>query len=73
MGYRFVAISICEQKMPVTAKQRALEAIQKLPEDVSFEEVMERLYFFSKVARGLEQAQARQIVSHEEAKRRLGR
>jgi predicted transcriptional regulator len=59
--------------MPGTAKQRALEAIEKLPEDVSLEEVMERLYFLSKVERGLEQADSGQIVSHEEAKRRLGR
>lgn len=34
---------------------------------------MERLYFLSKVERGVEQADAGQVVSHEEAKRRLGR
>ena len=59
--------------MAATAKQRALEAIEKLPEDVSFEEVMERLYFLSKVERGLQQADAGQLVSHEEARQRLGR
>jgi hypothetical protein len=59
--------------MPGTAKQRALDVIEKLPENVSFEEVMERLYFVSKVERGLEQEAAGQSVSHEEAKRRLGR
>jgi predicted transcriptional regulator len=59
--------------MPGTAKQRALDAIERLPENVSFEEVMERLYFLSKVERGLEQEAAGQSVSHEEAKRRLGR
>ena len=59
--------------MTATAKQRALEAIEKLPEDASLEEVMERLYFLSKVERGLQQADAGQVVSHEEAKRRLGR
>jgi predicted transcriptional regulator len=59
--------------MPENAKQRALEAIEKLPEDASLEEVMERLYFLSKVERGLRQADAGQVVSHEEAKRRLTR
>jgi hypothetical protein len=59
--------------MPGTAKQRALDAIERLPENVSFEEVMERLYFVSKVERGLEEEAAGQSVSHAEAKRRLGR
>ena len=57
--------------MPESAKRRALEAIEKLPEDASIEEVMERLYFVSKVERGLQQADAGQVVSHAEAKRRL--
>jgi predicted transcriptional regulator len=59
--------------MQATAKQRALEAIEKLPETVSLDEVMERLYFLSKVERGLQQADSGQLLSHEEAKRRLGR
>jgi hypothetical protein len=59
--------------MQATAKQRALEAIEKLPETVSLDEVMERLYFLSKVERGLQQADSGQLLSHEEAKRRFGR
>lgn len=59
--------------MPGTARQRALEAIGKLPEDASFEEVMERLYLRSKVELGLEQEESGQVAAHEEAKHRLGR
>jgi predicted transcriptional regulator len=59
--------------MGTTAKQRALEAIEKLPESASIEEVMERLYFLSKVERGIRQADSGEVVPHEEVKRRLGR
>ena len=59
--------------MAATAKQRAIEAIERLPENASLEEVMERLYFLSRVERGLQQADSGHVVSHEEAKRRLGR
>jgi hypothetical protein len=61
------------RSLPGTPRQRALEAIEKLPEDASVEEVMERLFFLSKVERGLEQDESGQVVAHEEAKRRFGR
>ena len=56
-----------------SVKQDALRAIEQLPSDASLEEVMERLYFMHKVERGLRQIAAGQVVSHEEAKRRLKR
>lgn len=56
-----------------SVKQDALRAIEQLPPDASLEEVMERLYFMHKVARGLRQIDAGQVVSHHEAKRRLKR
>ena len=42
------------------------------PADASVEEAMERLYFLSKVERGLQQADADKTLSHEEVRRRLG-
>ena len=42
------------------------------PADASVEEAMERLYFLSKVERGLQQADAGKTLSHEEVRRRLG-
>jgi predicted transcriptional regulator len=59
--------------MAANAKQQAIEIIERLPQDASIEEVMENLYFLTKVRRGLAQIDAGQVVSHEEAKRRLGR
>lgn len=59
--------------MAANAKQQAIEMIETLPQDVSIEEVMEKLYFLTKVQRGLSQIEQGRVVSHEEAKRRLGR
>lgn len=59
--------------MSTNAKQQAIEIIERLPQDVSIEEVMEKLYFLTKVRRGLAQIESGQVVSHEEARRRLGR
>lgn len=36
------------------AKDHAIEAIQQLPEDVSYEDIMERLLFIQKVELGLQ-------------------
>jgi predicted transcriptional regulator len=52
-------------------KERVLEAIRELPEDATVEDAMERLYVLAKIQKGLEQADAGQTVSHEEAKRRI--
>ncbi len=56
-----------------SAKEQAIRAIEQLPSDVGLDAVMERLYFLHKVERGLKQIEAGQTISHEEAKRRLGR
>lgn len=55
-----------------SAKELLRETIDKLPADASVEEAMERLYFLSKIERGLEQANAGKTLSHEEVRRRLG-
>lgn len=52
-------------------KERVLEAVRELPEDATVEDAMERLYFLAKVEKGLQQAEAGETMSHEEAKRRL--
>jgi len=52
-------------------KQRVLEAVETLPADATIEDAMERLYFLAKIQRGLEQADAGDTVTHEEAKKRL--
>ena len=57
--------------MSVTAKQLLREAMERLPEDATVEEVMDRLYFVSEVARGLEAADRGDVVPHDEARRIL--
>lgn len=53
------------------AKERVLEAVRDLPDDATVEDVIERLYFLTKVDNGLRQAEASETASHEEAQRRL--
>lgn len=55
--------------MPAHAKQLLREAVEQLPDDASFEDAMERLYFLSKVARGLEPADRGDTVSHDDVRR----
>ncbi len=54
-----------------TTKERVLEAVQQLPADATVEQAMERLYFIAKVEEGLRQAEAGELASHEDVKRRL--
>jgi predicted transcriptional regulator len=54
-----------------TTKQRVLEAVEALPADATIEDAMERLYFLAKIQRGLEQADAGETLTHEQAKERL--
>jgi predicted transcriptional regulator len=54
-----------------TVKQRILSALEEMPPDVTFSEVMERLYFLYKLDQGLKQVADGDIMSHEEAKERI--
>jgi predicted transcriptional regulator len=52
-------------------RDKVLSMIQRLPPDVTVEEIMEKLYLLAKVERGLRQIDAGEGVPHEEAKRRI--
>ena len=54
-----------------STKQLIRDAVEKLPPDATVEDAMERLYFLAKIQRGLEQADAGDTLTHEEAKERL--
>ena len=58
--------------MGQTAKDLLRETIDKLPAEASVEEAMERLYFLSKIERGIQQAEAGKTIPHDEVRRRLG-
>lgn len=54
-----------------TAKQKILEAVERLPEDATLEDAIERLCFLSKVEEGLRQSHTGEMVPHQEAARQL--
>ncbi|WP_457652464.1 hypothetical protein [Rhodocaloribacter sp.] len=57
--------------MPATlsAKQASLRLIERLDEDVTFEDIIYELYFLQKVERGLEDVKEGRTVSHEEVRK----
>lgn len=55
----------------VTVKETILKALEEMPQDVSFDEVMERLYFLYKVDQGFKQVASGDTISHAEAKARI--
>lgn len=57
--------------MTPTTRERVMDVIKSLPAETSVEEAMERLYFLADIEEGLRQVERGQVISHEEAKRRL--
>jgi predicted transcriptional regulator len=55
------------------AKQSAIEVIENLPDDSSYEDIMEMLFFLQKVELGLKDIKDGKVISHEDVKKRLGR
>ena len=55
----------------MTDKQRALEAVEGLPDDATVEDAIERLCFIAKVKKGIDELDAGQGVPHDEVKRRV--
>ena len=54
-----------------SVKQRALEAVAALPDNATFEDAMERLYFLAKVEHGLSEANAGRLIPHDEVEARF--
>ncbi|MEN6336365.1 MAG: hypothetical protein ABFE01_19085 [Phycisphaerales bacterium] len=57
----------------MTTKERMVQAVQSLPEDASIEDAMERLFLLAKIERGIQQADAGQLIPHEEVKERMAK
>ncbi len=55
----------------MTDKQRALEAVEGLPDDATVEDAIERLCFIAKVNKGIKELDGGLGVPHDEAKRRI--
>ncbi|MDY7094774.1 MAG: hypothetical protein SX243_17520 [Acidobacteriota bacterium] len=54
-----------------TPKDLLLQALQELPEDSSYEEILRELAFTRMVERGLADSRAGRTISHEEMGRRI--
>jgi predicted transcriptional regulator len=54
-----------------TIKDKVLKALEEMPQNVTFEEIMERLYFLYKIDQGLKQVEAGDTISHEDAKKQI--
>jgi hypothetical protein len=51
----------------MTIKEKVLNAVTELPQNVGFEDILERLYFLYKVELGLQQVQSGDTIPHAEA------
>ncbi len=54
-----------------TVNQNVLEVIENLPDDSSYEDIMEKIYFMQKVEAGLKDVEEGRVIPHEEVKKRL--
>jgi predicted transcriptional regulator len=55
----------------MTTKEKVVQAVQALPNDASIEDAMERLFLLAKVEKGLQQADAGELIPHEKVKERM--
>ena len=49
-----------------TAKQDAIEAINRLPDNVSFDEIIYRLYVLNKAHQGMQDIDAGRVIASDE-------
>ncbi len=56
-----------------TAKDEVIEILDKLPEDVSLEEIQYRIYVRQKIERGLKDLDEGRTLTHEEMKARAAK
>jgi len=52
-------------------KGRILQTIEQLPDDVTVDQVIEKLYLLNKIETGIQQADAGDVMDHEEFKKQL--
>jgi len=56
-----------------TPKEELRRLLDKLPDDVSFEDIQYHIYVQQSVERGLDAAERGEVVSQEEAERRMSK
>ena len=56
-----------EKSNKMTIKEKVLNAVTELPQNVDFEEILERLYFLYKLETGLQQVRSGDTLTHSQA------
>jgi predicted transcriptional regulator len=56
-----------------TAKEEIKEMLEKLPDNVSFEEIQYHIYVQEKIEHGLNEVREGRVVSQEEAEKRMAK
>jgi len=56
-----------------TVKEAVIDAIRQMPDDATVEDILEALYVRQKIDAGLKDVAEGRVMSHEEAKKRLGK
>jgi hypothetical protein len=52
----------------ISFKEKVLQSVQEMPQDIGIEDIMEHLYFLYKIEQGLKQVEANDVISHQDAK-----
>jgi predicted transcriptional regulator len=60
-----------EMATAVLDKKEILHSFDSLPEQVSVEDVMERLFLMAKIEKGCQEADAGKTLAHAEAEKRM--
>ena len=56
-----------------TVRDRVIRAVQEMPTDTTYEDVLERVYMIQKIERGRQQIADGQGIPHPEARRQMKR
>jgi len=51
-----------------SAKEMVLTLINKLPDDATFDDIMESIYIQQKITKGIDQLEKGEFISHEDVK-----
>jgi hypothetical protein len=75
MRGRVTMVSGPTEKSPkmIEPKAEVAELLNSLPDTASYEDIQYHLYVIEKIRRGAERAESEGALSHEDAKKRLGR
>jgi len=54
-----------------TIKDKVIESIKKLPDDVNYDDIMESIYVQQMITKGIDQLDKGEFISHEDVKERF--